>query len=98
MAFSGFSFETAPDGSVDLRFRVRTLNDVALEADSGYDWDVEASGNLVGWISLVERGQAEFLDEAITAADDGTWSGEFTVRVPATQDVRFFRIKATAKE
>ena len=98
VAFSGFSFETAPDGSVDLRFRVRTLNDVALEADSGYDWDVEASGNLAGWISLVERGQAEFLDEAITASDDGAWSGEFTVRVPATQDVRFFRIKAAAKE
>ena len=98
VAFSGFSFETAPDGSVDLRFRVRTLNDVALEADSGYDWDVEASGNLAGWISLVERGQAEFLDEAITASDDGAWSGEFTVRVPATQDVRFFRIRATAAE
>ena len=95
---TGYSFETAPDGSVDLRFRVRTLNEVALDEESGYAWDVEASGNLSTWISLAERDQAEFLDAAITAADDGSWSDEFTVRVPATQAVRFFRIKATAQE
>ncbi len=81
--------------SIDLQFRVRTLDNIALEKDSGYVWDVEASGNLVGWMSLGERGQVEFLQDSITANAEGNWSDDFSVRVPATENVRFFRIRGT---
>ncbi len=95
--FTGYSFTTNKEGvvSIDLQFRVRTLDNIALEKDSGYVWDVEASGNLVGWMSLGERGQVEFLQDSITADAEGHWSDDFSVRVPATENVRFFRIRGT---
>ena len=95
--------EIAPDGDGFMRvsFQVRVLNDIALTAESGYVWDVERSaaiGEDAEWDSMVRVDHLVMPE--VSAPADGTWSDEFSVRVPVLggSGSRFFRIKATAKE
>lgn len=93
--------EIAPagDGFMRVSFQVRVLNGVALEADSGFTWDVERSaavGEDEEWDSMVKVDHLVMPE--VTAPADGTWSEDFSVRVPvqAGAGSRFYRITATA--
>ena len=95
--------EIAPDGDGFMRvsFQVRVLNEVALTAESGFTWDVERSaaiGEDAEWDSMVRVDHLVL--PAVTAPADGSWSEDFSVRVPvqAGPGARFYRIKATAPQ
>lgn len=95
--------EIAPDGDGFMRvsFQVRVLNEVALTAESGFTWDVERSaaiGEDAEWDSMVRVDHLVL--PTVTAPADGSWSEDFSVRVPvqAGPGARFYRIKATAPQ
>lgn len=90
----------APDGDGFMRisFQVRVLNEVALTSESGVTWDVERSaavGEDAEWDSMVRVDHLVMPE--VTASADGTWSDEFSVRVPVQSSAgsRFYRIKAS---
>ena len=79
-AFDGWF--TEPEGGEQITAETTVTGDVTYYAHWTQTWDP----------ATILIGTAD----EYTAAADGSWSEGWTVDVPATQNVRFFRIRATS--
>ena len=92
------SFAFADGATIEIAFSVSVTNGVALEAGSGWTWQVWEASDLDGEDSWALQRRATFVGD-VTAPADGT-ATTHVVTVPYSDDAsaRFYRIRAVRED